>query len=139
MAKDIYHQLVREALEKEGWTITDDPYYLYYGGGLKKVAADLGAEKWIVAEKDLQKIVVEVKSFNHPSLINDFHHAVGQLEFYGFLLKKQEPERVLYLAMPKYAYDELAQEEEIREFIKIHEIKFILFDISLISISQWIK
>jgi hypothetical protein len=26
MAKDIYHQAVRNALEKEGWTITHDPF-----------------------------------------------------------------------------------------------------------------
>ncbi len=27
-AKDKYHQQVRHALEKEGWTITHDPYML---------------------------------------------------------------------------------------------------------------
>ena len=26
MAKDIFHDLVRSGLEKEGWIITDDPY-----------------------------------------------------------------------------------------------------------------
>ncbi len=26
MAKDIYHSTVRIALEKDGWTITDDPF-----------------------------------------------------------------------------------------------------------------
>jgi hypothetical protein len=30
-AKDIYHDHVKEALEKDGWTITDDPYKLEYG------------------------------------------------------------------------------------------------------------
>ncbi len=139
MAKDIYHNLVKEALENEGWTITQDPFNLYYGGGLKKIAADLGAEKWIVAEKDLQKIVVEVKSFSQVSLINEFHHTVGQIEFYSFLLQKQAPERVLYLAMPKYAYDELTIEEEIREFMQLHNIRFILFDIQAQNITQWIR
>jgi len=28
MAKDIYHYTVRAALEKDGWTITDDPLRL---------------------------------------------------------------------------------------------------------------
>lgn len=28
MAKDIYHQIVKEALLKDGWTITHDPYLL---------------------------------------------------------------------------------------------------------------
>ena len=31
MAKDIYHNLVRTALENEGWTITHDPFYLPLG------------------------------------------------------------------------------------------------------------
>nr|WP_084669062.1 element excision factor XisH family protein [Spirulina major] len=28
MAKDRFHFIVRNALEKEGWTITDDPLFL---------------------------------------------------------------------------------------------------------------
>ncbi len=32
MAKDIYHKIVRSALEKDGWTITDDPFTLKVGG-----------------------------------------------------------------------------------------------------------
>jgi XisH protein len=26
MAKDIYHNLVKEALQNDGWTVTHDPY-----------------------------------------------------------------------------------------------------------------
>lgn len=33
MAKDIYHEAVREALIKDGWTITHDPFILKGGGG----------------------------------------------------------------------------------------------------------
>ncbi|MEY4904824.1 MAG: XisH protein [Bacteroidota bacterium] len=28
MAKDIYHKIVREILELDGWTITHDPYLI---------------------------------------------------------------------------------------------------------------
>ena len=28
MAKDIFHDIVREAIEKDGWTITNDPYQI---------------------------------------------------------------------------------------------------------------
>jgi hypothetical protein len=31
MVRDIFHNVVRVALEKEGWKITDDPYRLRYG------------------------------------------------------------------------------------------------------------
>ncbi len=31
-AKDIFHNAVKRALEKDGWIITDDPLYLDFGG-----------------------------------------------------------------------------------------------------------
>ncbi|HAX76056.1 MAG TPA: fatty-acid synthase [Cyanobacteria bacterium UBA11372] len=31
-AKDLYHDTVRTALIKDGWTITDDPFKLRVGG-----------------------------------------------------------------------------------------------------------
>jgi len=40
MAKDIYHNNVRTALEKDGWTITDDPLTLQFGS--RGVFVDLG-------------------------------------------------------------------------------------------------
>jgi len=47
-AKDITHDIVRRALEKDGWTITHDPYYLKVGG--VEMYIDLGAELMIAAE-----------------------------------------------------------------------------------------
>jgi len=41
-AKAIYHDLVRNALEREGWTITHDPMLLKVGG--VEMSADFGAE-----------------------------------------------------------------------------------------------
>ena len=55
-AKDIYHDLVRNALEREGWTITHDPLLLQVGG--VEMSIDLGAEILIAAEKEGQKIAV---------------------------------------------------------------------------------
>jgi Holliday junction resolvase-like predicted endonuclease len=61
MAKDLYHYIVREALEKDGWTIINDPYVLKVGG--LKMEIDLAAEKVIAATKENEKIIVEIKSF----------------------------------------------------------------------------
>lgn len=47
MAKDIYHNLVKEALIADGWTITADPYRLDW---IPKWQIDLGAEKLIGAD-----------------------------------------------------------------------------------------
>jgi hypothetical protein len=77
MAKDIYHQAVRNALEKDGWTITHDPFRIPKRVIGAKLEIDLGLEKVIVAEKDTEKIVVEVKSFLKTSLIHEFHSVLG--------------------------------------------------------------
>ena len=61
MAKDVYHNTVRTALEKDGWTITHDPLTLKIGG--RSAYVDLGAEKLFAAEKGGQRIAVEVEKF----------------------------------------------------------------------------
>ena len=43
MAKDIIHNAVKNALIKDGWTITDDPLTLTYEDAT--VFVDLGAER----------------------------------------------------------------------------------------------
>jgi XisH protein len=60
MARDLYHQLVRDALEKQGWVITHDPFYLDLDNRAR-IEIDLGAEKLICAEKGTKKIVVKSK------------------------------------------------------------------------------
>jgi XisH protein len=139
MAKDIYHELVKTALENEGWIITHDPYYLSVGIGRRKVAADFGAEKFFVAEKGLEKILVEVKSFISTSNINELHHSVGQYDFYALLLEEQEPERIPFLAMPQDAYEDLIREPIIQTFLDRHKVKLIIFDINKPLIHTWKK
>lgn len=63
-AKDAFHTVVKTALEKEGWLITHDPYA--FQAGTLELYIDLGAEKIIAAEKQGQKIAVEIKSFLSP-------------------------------------------------------------------------
>jgi hypothetical protein len=75
-ARDIYHDAVKNALIKDGWTITDDPLHLRWG--LKDLYVDLGAEKLFAAEKEGRKIAVEVKSFIGASEIYDLENALGQ-------------------------------------------------------------
>lgn len=53
-ARDIYHAAVIKALVADGWTITNDPLYLAYGG--RELYVDIGAERvTIAAERDNQK------------------------------------------------------------------------------------
>lgn len=58
--RDKFHDIVKQALEREGWTITHDPYVFKTD---PKLAADLGAERLMAAERGYERIVVEIKSF----------------------------------------------------------------------------
>lgn len=71
MAKDIFHDIVKKGLEKEGWTITADPLEIEIGG--VEMYIDLGAEQLLSAERSREKIAVEIKSFVATSNISAFH------------------------------------------------------------------
>ena len=64
MAKDLFHNTVKTALQKDGWLITHDPYPLQYG--VAEIYVDLAAEEAIAAEKEGRTIAVEIKSFASP-------------------------------------------------------------------------
>jgi len=72
MAKDLFHHAVKNALIKDGWQISDDPLFLKVGG--VELYIDLGTEKLIAAERNNEKIAVEIKSFINPSSLTDFHN-----------------------------------------------------------------
>lgn len=103
MARDIFHNLVRSALEQEGWTITDDPYRLKLDR--VKFEIDLAAERIIAAERENEKIAVEIKSFVNPSVVTDFYGALGQFLSYHLVLQEVDPRRTLYLAIPLETYN----------------------------------
>ena len=103
-AKDKFHDSVRNALEKDGWKITHDPLHVKFGR--VEMQIDLGAEQLLAATKGTQKIAVEIKSFLGLSFITDFYNALGQFLSYQLALELQEPERILYLAVPVETFDE---------------------------------
>ena len=92
-AKDIYHDCVKNALIKDSWIITHDPLILKWG--LKDLYVDLGAQQLLAAEKNKQKIAVEIKSFVSPSEVEDLKNAVGQFILYHDILTHIEPDRIL--------------------------------------------
>ncbi|MCW5851272.1 MAG: XisH family protein [Anaerolineae bacterium] len=101
-AKDIIHDAVKQALIKDGWIITHDPYTIRLGS--LRVFADLAAEYPIAAEKAGRKIAVEIKSFTGLSAIDDLEKAIGQYNLYGALLAETEPDRMLFLAVSDSTY-----------------------------------
>ena len=134
---DAYHDIVRNALVKDGWTITDDPFVIEFKG--LRLYADLGAERPLAAERDGEKIVVEIKVFNSPSLITELQRAVGQYGIYRTYLKRVNPERELYLAIAKDVYQDFFQRPAIEEIVSDHKISLLVFDPETEEVVQWIK
>lgn len=93
-ARDLYHDAVKNALVKDGWTITHDPIRLRLRRG-KNLFVDLGAERLLAAEKGTEKIAVEIKSFVRASDMKDLEDAVGQFVLYAHLMQRYYPDYVL--------------------------------------------
>ncbi len=74
-AKDKFHDVVKTALQKDGWVITDDPLRVPIDR-ITNMYIDLAAEKLIVADREGDKIAVEVKSFLGASNLSEFHTAL---------------------------------------------------------------
>lgn len=135
-ARDIYHSIFKNALIKDGWTVTHDPLKLQWGK--KDLYVDLGAEKLIAAEKENQKIAVEVKSFVGRSDIDDLEKALGQYILYHDILSKREPDRCLYLAVHDEIFTDLFEEPIGQLLIDNNRLRLIVFNSITQVISKWI-
>lgn len=116
MARDLFHDTVREGLKKDGWRITHEEMQLQVGG--VEMYVDLAAEK------EDQKIGVEVKSFIRVSDIHEFHLAIGQYRNYLLALSIREPERVLYLAVTEEAFNRFFTLQFVQQALQFNEVHF---------------
>ncbi len=135
--RDTYHQSVKNALIKDGWTITHAPYTLHYGE--HRLYVDVGAEGPLAAEKGGRKIAVEIKSFLGVSEMTELERALGQFILYRFLLAQAEPDRVLFLAVPHDTYATLFDIAQGRDLTAAQHIKLVSFDADQEVIVQWIE
>jgi hypothetical protein len=136
MAKDRFHDVVRVALEKEGWQITAEFYSLAVEDVNFEI--DLTAEQLLVATRENQKIAVEVKSFISPSNISDFHTALGQFLNYRDALAIAEPDRQLFLAVRLPVYETFFQKRFISGSVNRYQIKLLVYDVVQEVIVQWL-
>jgi hypothetical protein len=138
MAKDVFHQQVKNALIKDGWNITHDPLTIRISEAVK-LQIDLAAETAIAAERDSEKIAVEIKSFVGDSDISAFHTALGQYLNYCQALEEQEPDRIIYLAIPLETYQDFFQLPFIQRALRRYQVKLMIYDPKLEEIKQWIS
>src|SRR5580700_9478175 len=137
-ARNIYHDAVVAALQADGWTITDDPLSLKYGE--RDLFVDLAAERVaLAAEKNGEKIAVEVQSFTNASEVRSLEEAIGQYNIYWAVLKVAEPDRPLFLAVPKDVYDGILSEELGKLILRSFQIQILIFDDDEQKVIRWIN
>jgi hypothetical protein len=135
-ARDRYHDVAKNALVKDGWTITHDPFPLKWGK--KDLFVDLAAEKVMTAEKEGRKIVVEVKSFLGRSDVEDLRNALGQFILYRDILEEKEPDRELFLAIREKVFIDLFEEPIGAILLRKRRLQLIVFDQETEEIVRWI-
>lgn len=136
-AKDYIHDAVKNALIKDGWIITHDPYLIRYEE--VTLSADLGAEHPLAAERAGQKIVVEVKSFIGISPIHELKIALGQYDIYLGFLEIIAPERKLYIAVSQKIYQEFFQLKAIQALMRRYQTPLIVVNVTTEEIVTWIN
>jgi len=137
---DKYYSHVKEALFKDGWTITHDPLRLKVDATEFKI--DLGAERVVLNFKNkVEEIAVEIKSFPSKSFMNDWHHARGQYADYRDVLASNEKhaERKLYIAVPEKIYEKNFNAPFIIEARVKENMGILVFDVTLRRVVKWIK
>jgi len=135
-ARDTCHDSIKNALIKDGWTITHDPLRLQWG--VKDMYVDLGAEKIVAAEKAGRQIAVEIKSFGGASEINDIQNALGQYMVYRSVMARTEPDRTLYLAVHKEVFLDVFEEPLGHLLRDDYQVLLIVFDEQAEVILKWI-
>jgi hypothetical protein len=135
-ARDRYHPHVVDALVRDGWTITHDPLTVRVGA--KDMFVDLGAERFLGAEKGGRRIAVEVESFIGPSETRELEVTLGQFVLYGDALARTEPDRTLYVAVRRQVYEEVFEEPMGKMLLDNGRLRLIVFDPDEREVYRWI-
>lgn len=135
--KDAIHDAVKNALIKDGWTITSEHFELKFEE--RRLYVDLAAQRPVVAEKGDEKIVVEIKTFVGASLMNDLENAVGQYNVYLTFLEILEPVRKLFLAITDVIFYNFFQEKAVQLVINRFKISLLVVDVEKEEVVRWIK
>ena len=132
---DFIHDAVKNALLKDGWTITADPYTIEYEE--IKVFADLAADRLLAVERGEEKIAVEIKSFLGRSPVHDLEVALGQYSLYRGFLEVVAPDRQLYLAVSDDVYDEVFQQRAVQLIVYRYQLALVVVKVKTEEIVKW--
>jgi hypothetical protein len=135
--KDLIHEAVKNALVKDGWTITDDPFRIVYED--TDVYADLRIAK-VADDTTLRRaLVIEIKGFTGDSPLHSLENALGQYELYRIYLKNIAPEDKLYLAISATVYEEQFTRPAFAVIIEEKRLPLLVVDTAREEVVQWIN
>ena len=137
MARDKIHDAVKNALIKDGWTITADPLTLVYK--TDKAFVDLAAERPMAAERAGQKIAIEVKGFSGTSPLRDLEAALGQYRVYLRFLEAIESDRKLYLAISDFAEKRYFTRPAFQLIVEMEQISMLIVNVQNEEVVKWIS
>jgi hypothetical protein len=134
--KDIYHDSVKIALEKDGWRIVRENLHLKIDED--ELFVDLEAEAVFVAEREGEKIAIEIKSFRGQSFIHNMHEALGQYNIYRVALTMERPDLTIFLAVPEKTYLAHFQSRLIKAVVATDRLNIIVYNEDNQELVQWI-
>lgn len=135
--KDRIHESVKNALIKDGWTITDDPFRIVYED--TDVYADLRIVKAADGTTVQRALVIEIKGFTGDSPIHNLENALGQYELYRIYLKSVAPEDKLYLAIRATTYNEQFTRPAFAVIVQEKNLPLLVVDTEREEVVQWIN
>jgi len=135
--RDFIHEAVKNALIKDEWHITADPYRIVYKDAT--LEADMKADKLLVASRENLSIIVEVKSFLQRSFIHEFLAACGQYQAYRFLLQDKGETEEVYMAVSHEVYQREFRKDMVKLLAKRFSLRLLVVDIEQEVIWKWIK
>jgi len=140
-AQDLYHDLVKNVLRKDGWRITHNPFRLRQPRLVRQPILDRAlevAEAFLLgAEQDERKIAVAVKSFVgiEPDMVQQTLEA---LAYSRALLYAMDHDRVLYLAVRRATYEAFYDGTVEPQLLSKLEVPLLVFEPRTEAIVSWL-
>jgi len=133
---DLYHDVVRDALRKDGWRITHTALQLK--ARAESRTRELWEGPWLIADKDERKVAVAVSSFVGRSNLADLAQMWGQLALSRPQLHTMDSDRVVYMAVRQATYRACFGGTEGDLLLEKEHMQLIVFDPRAEVIVQWV-
>ena len=131
------HELVVNALVREGWMITPPPERPNLG--VDTFWGDIDTNDWVGAMREPRKIAVLIPDFSGTVPLDDFYPAYGQFDLFRYLWRKRNLEDRFYLAMPKDAYNAVFGVREGENFRQEVNLLLIVFQSDGEGEIEWVE